>query len=386
MRVILIGAGIGGATAALALQSKGVDVAAYDGAAEESHTWVGSGMQIAPNGLSALDWVRPGIADEIVQSGVILEHMEFLNSDGDLLAEWPIGEWGRNAGGCTVTIRRGDLQQHISKGIPDGIVRYGHVFAEFEQDADEVRVRFENGHEDRGDVLIGADGLRSSVRRQLLDDGAPDSAGYTSYIGVVPSDESLVELHKMRQFIGKGRRFVMFHVDLKTVCWVGYIGADVKLESGDTAKEEVIKAYDGWPHVLGTLVYRTPEKEIRKSLSFARKPVRQWGQDRVTLLGDAAHPMVSFGQGANQAIEDAVVLSRCLTADGDSVAALRSYEEKRIDRTNRLVKIAGASVNVLQWDNPVASMVRNRIMFPVFTKTVLPKTQTELYSYRASDA
>ena len=386
MRAIIIGGGIGGATAALALQSTDVEVAVYDAAAEASHTWVGSGMQIAPNGLAALDWVRPGLADEIIGSGVVLDHMEFLSSRGELLAEWPIGEWGRAAGGCTVTIRRGDLQQYISRDVDEGTIRYGHKCAGFEQDDDGVRVRFENGHEDRADVLVGADGLRSRVREQLLDDGAPDAAGYTSYIGVVPADESLVELHRMKQYIGHGRRFVIFHVDLKTICWVGYVGADVPRESGDAPKEDVIKAYDGWPHVLGALVYMTPGAEIRKSESFARKPVRSWTHGRVTLLGDAAHPMVSFGQGANQAIEDAVVLSRCLAEDGDPLAALKSYEKKRIDRTSRLVKIAGTSVNVLQWDNPVASMVRNRVMFPLFTKTVLPKTQTELYSYRASDA
>jgi 2-polyprenyl-6-methoxyphenol hydroxylase-like FAD-dependent oxidoreductase len=386
MRAIIIGAGIGGATAALALRKAAVEVTVYDGAREASHTWVGSGMQIAPNGLAALDWVQPGLADEIIESGIVLEHMEFLSSGGDLLAEWPIGDWGRAAGGCTVAIRRGDLQQHISRGIPEGTIRYDHRCSGFEQDADGVTVRFENGHEDRGDVLVGADGLRSVIRQRLLDDGAPDSAGYTSYSGVVPADESLVKLHRMKQFIGHGRRFVIFHVDLKTVCWVGYIGAEVPLASGDSAKEHVIEAYDGWPHVLGALVYMTPEAEIRKSESFARKPVRQWTHGRVTLLGDAAHPMVSFGQGANQAIEDAVVVSRCLAEDGDALGALRNYEKKRIDRTSRLVKIAGASVSVLQWDNPFASMVRNRLLFPVFTKAVLPKTQTELYSYRASDA
>jgi 2-polyprenyl-6-methoxyphenol hydroxylase-like FAD-dependent oxidoreductase len=386
MRAIIIGAGIGGATATVALRKAGVDVAVYDGAAEASHTYVGSGMQIAPNGLAALDWVQPGLAQAIIDDGIVLEHMEFLSSRGDLLAEWPIGEWGRRAGGCTVTIRRGDLQRHISSGIPDGLVRYGHKCSGFEQDADGVTVRFENGNEDRGDILVGADGLRSVVRRQLLDDGAPEAAGYTSYIGVVRADESLVELHRMKQFIGHGRRFVIFHVDLKTVCWVGYIGADVPRETGETAKQDVINAFDGWRWVLGTLVYMTPEAEIRKSESFARKPVRSWTDGRVTLLGDAAHPMVSFGQGANQAIEDAVVLSRCLSGGADVFDALQTYEKKRIDRTSRLVKLAGASVNVLQWDNPVASMVRNRLMLPVFTKTVLPKSQTELYSYRASDA
>jgi 2-polyprenyl-6-methoxyphenol hydroxylase-like FAD-dependent oxidoreductase len=387
MRAIVIGAGIGGVTAALALQRNGVEAIVFERAAEASHTRVGSGMQLAPNGLKALESVRPELVDEITGSGVILEHMVFRTWRGDVLADWPIGDWGRrSAGSCTVGIRRGQLQELVANGLEEGTVRFGSACAGFEQDDREVRVRFEDGLEERADVLVGADGLQSVVRRELLGDGPPDPAGYASFLGFVPSDGVFSERGQMRQYIGHGLRFVVFHVDSETVCWVAYIGTRVAQKGGESAKSEVLRAFDGWPEPLRALIERAPEEGVRKSEGFARKPVERWGQGRVTLLGDAAHPMASFGQGANQAIEDAIVLVRCLDEERDVAAALRAYETKRIGRTASLTRTAKSAVHMLHWNNPLASLLRNRVILPVFSNTVLPKMQMKLYAYKASHA
>jgi 2-polyprenyl-6-methoxyphenol hydroxylase-like FAD-dependent oxidoreductase len=390
MRVIVIGAGIGGATAALGLQRNGVEVKVFDRAAEPTHTYVGSGMQLAPNGLNALNWVQPGLVDAVTRSGVILEHMEFRGWRGNLLADWPIGDWGRKAGRYTVGIRRGQLQQLVSSALDEGTIQFGRGCAGFEQDDREVRVRFEDGSEEHADVLVGADGVQSVVRRELLGDGGPEPAGYTSLVGFVPPDGDLLEHERLRQFIGHGLRLVVFHVDPETLCWVGYVGARVAArvapDGGASAKADAVRAFEGWPSALGALIERTPGDGVWKSEGLARGPVDRWGRGRVTLLGDAAHPMVSFGQGANQAIEDAVVLVRSLLDERDEVAALRTYETKRIPRTATLTRTAWRSVKMLHWNNPVAAMLRDRIIIPAVSKTVLPKLQTSTYTYRASHA
>jgi 2-polyprenyl-6-methoxyphenol hydroxylase-like FAD-dependent oxidoreductase len=385
VRVIVVGAGIGGVTTALALQRDEHEVVVLERAAEPSHLQAGSGMQITPNALNALEWAKPGLVEEVTDSGVVLEHMDFRTDRGHLLVEWPVGDWAREANvGCTVAIRRGDLHGIISRAVREGTLRFGSACTEFEQDDDEVRVRLADGSVETGDILVGADGVQSSVRRALLDDGQPDPAGYASIVGFAKWDGDFPGPGRMSQFMGKGLRIVAFHVDPTTVCWVGYIGDRAAVNRDASPKDEALGAFGGWPDPLRPLIEAAPGDGVRRLEGFARAPVERWGDGRATLLGDAAHPMVVFGQGANQAIEDAIVLSRSLSHDDDPTAALRGYEAKRIARTAPLTRLARRTVSMFHWRNPLLSVLRDRVIIPVYFKSVVPGKQRELYEYRAS--
>jgi 2-polyprenyl-6-methoxyphenol hydroxylase-like FAD-dependent oxidoreductase len=386
MRAIVVGAGIGGVAAALALQREGIETIVFERAAEPSHVQVGSAMQITPNALGALEWARPGLLDELIAAGVILEHMDFRTRRGDLIADWPVGEWGREAaGGCTIIVRRGDLHQAMLRRVESGTVHFGLACVGFEQGDHEVRAELDDGSVETGDVLIGADGVQSTIRAELLGDGAPDPAGYTTSVGFASWDGDPLDSGRMYQFIGNGMRIVTFQIDTKTVSWIGYIGTRVGLDGGAPPKLEALRAFEDWPSPLGALIEATPDDGVTKMESFARAPVKHWGRGRATMLGDAAHPMVTFGQGANQAIEDAIVLSRSLKEEPDAAAALRAYEAKRIDRVASLTTLARRTVWMLHWSNPVASLLRDRAILPIFSKSVIPAKQKELYAYRASE-
>jgi 2-polyprenyl-6-methoxyphenol hydroxylase-like FAD-dependent oxidoreductase len=264
---------------------------------------------------------------------------------------------------------------------------FGAACTAFEQDGDQVRVRLADGSVEAGDVLIGADGVQSSVREALLGDGSPEPAGYSSIVGFAEWDnDAILGPGRMSQFMGDGLRIVAFHVDPTTVCWVGYIGDRAARHRDASPKDEAQLAFQGWPEPIGALIEATPQEAARRLEGFARRPVERWGHGRVTLLGDAAHPMVVFGQGANQAIEDAVVLARSVARQGDPSAALRDYEAKRIARTAPLTRLARRTVSMFHWRNPLASFLRDRVIVPVYFKSVVPGKQRALYAYRASDA
>jgi 2-polyprenyl-6-methoxyphenol hydroxylase-like FAD-dependent oxidoreductase len=238
----------------------------------------------------------------------------------------------------------------------------GARLVDFADDAEGVTARFDDGREERADVLVGADGLRSVVRTKLLGAGEPDYAGYVQWQTLVDLEAGLFPPGVERITFGPGARTVMHHVAGGRLFWACVIYGPV--EAGGKApgrKQKLLDTFGGWPAPIPAAIEATPEEQIVGLPIYDRQPVQEWGRGRVTLLGDAAHPMTTnTSQGGNLAIEDGVVLARTLANGRPPEAALRAYEARRIARTTPLVKNSRWISNMNAWTNPLRVAFRDR--------------------------
>ena len=348
-RVLIAGGGIGGLALANALTHNGVPATAFERAGELAE--IGAAIGVQTNAVMALR--RMGRADDLLAVGVPIEDYEYVDWRGRRLATWSQGKIGRQLGEPTTVVHRADLQRVLLDGLPDGVLRLGAAVTGFRQDADGVVVTLDDGTEERGAVLVGCDGLRSTVRVALLGDEAPRYSGWVALRGIAEGfAHDSIPIGRARQTLGAGRSFGTWHIRGGRVYWVATLKAP--LGAGDPPegrKERVLDAFRGAHAPVADVVEQTKPDAILRNEVFDRAPVPTWSEGRVTLLGDAAHPTTPVtGQGGGQAIIDAAVLAESLAAadlrDRDTVAAVfAAYEERRRGVTSEITteawRIAG---------------------------------------------
>ncbi|MEV0776490.1 FAD-dependent monooxygenase [Streptomyces sp. NPDC050428] len=340
MKVAVAGAGIAGLALAAALSRAGIDCHVYEQA--ERLAEVGAGVQLAPNATRLLH--RIGLRARLRSFAVAPWAIEMRRwDDGSLLQRTPLGApCRRRFGAPYYTVHRADLHSALLSLIPAGQVHLGARCVGVTQDGDAARLRLSDGSTVTADLVVGADGIHSVVREQLAPD-QPRYSGQTIYRGLVPAERvpHLLGASLVRLWLGPGRHCVCYPVSSGRQMSFGatVAASDWREESwsarGDVA--ELAAAYAGWHPDVARLV-EAAETVSRWAL-HDRESIDRLSSGRVTVIGDAAHPMLPFqAQGANQAIEDAVVLAACL-ADAepdDQSAALRRYEEIRLPRTTRI--------------------------------------------------
>ncbi len=347
-------------TAAIALRGAGLEVTVCEQMAEPGSSLVGGGFHLWPNAARALREV--GLDERARAEGAPLERTEFQSWRGRRLAVWPIAGLARRAGGYDIGISRQDLMSLLYGSVDGATVTPRAKVVSFAEHGDGVTVKLADGREIEGDVLVGADGLRSTVRAEVLGAGEPDYAGYVQWQTLVPGASKLFPAGDERITFGPGARTVMHHVAGDRLFWacVRYCPAE---EGGQQPgrKQMLLDHFAGWPHPIEAAIDATPEEQIVGLPVFDRKPVTTWGRGPVTLLGDAAHAMTTnTSQGGNQAIEDGVLLARMLGREPSPVPALRAYESRRIQRTTPLVKNSRWISNLNAWRDPVRVTVRDR--------------------------
>ena len=359
-KAIVIGGGIGGLTAGVALRQAGIDTVVFERTPE--YRELGTGLHIAINAMRGLREL--GLADEVVgRAGTPVERMEFLNERGQTLSEWPAAELTRRFGVPAVGVTRPTLHAVLVDAIGDAL-RMGTECAGFTQDAEGVTVRLADGSEERGDFLVGADGIWSKTRITLLGDSEPRYAGYTTSRAIIEFDNEPAPPGIFRQYWGRGAVFSAYRVADARLYWVAATRVD-GARNGDAAlgKQTLIERYADFAAPVPAIVEATPDEAIVGVDAKDRPPAERWGEGRVTLLGDAAHPMSpTQGQGACQAIEDAVVLGKSMRQHADVVTALREYEQRRIPRTSKFVRQSRLIGSVGRWQNPLACALRDQLL------------------------
>ncbi|WP_251020738.1 FAD-dependent monooxygenase [Streptomyces sp. ISL-98] len=358
-KAIVIGAGIGGLTAAVALRKAGLDVEVYERATELRAA--GSGLSVMSNAVKALQSLYLGI--DLEKRGSVLESYHVRTTTGRLIREFPFPEITAKLGVPSVLITRSDLQQALldaASGIPITLGAQAKSY-ESEDTSDGVRVRFADGREAQGDVLIGADGFNSVVRRQLVGPEESMDSGYICWLAVLPFSHPQFAPGSVTHYWGSGQRFGMVDMGDDRLYWWGTKNMPTEeSHNWKGGKADVQRAYAGWADVVQEAIRATPEKDILAVPSRDRVFLEHWGSGPVTLLGDAAHPMLtSLGQGSCMAIEDAVVLGRHLAGAGNVVAGLRRYEDERRERTRALVAGSRAISSVEQSEDPIRRPLRD---------------------------
>jgi 2-polyprenyl-6-methoxyphenol hydroxylase-like FAD-dependent oxidoreductase len=358
--VLIVGGGIGGLATGLALRRRGIDVQVFEQA--ERLREVGAGLTVWSNAIKALQSL--GVADAILPRASVVERVEIRTSRGGVLGENDVGEMGRRLGAPSVIVHRGELLHALASALGDDVVTVGARFERIEQDASGVTAHFQDGTQRRGALLIGADGLYSTVREHLHGVAHPRYAGYTCWRGLATFETELLPQGLGFEAWGRGSRFAVHHCGIGQTFW--YATKNAPEGSGDGPrgrKQDVIDLFRDWHEPIPSVIAATAERAILKNDIVDRDPITRWGDGRVTLLGDAAHPTTpNFGQGACLAMEDAVVLADCLKNDGIAASALRTYEARRRERTRSIVRESRSLGAVSQWENSVACAVRDWII------------------------
>jgi 2-polyprenyl-6-methoxyphenol hydroxylase-like FAD-dependent oxidoreductase len=360
-RVLVIGGGIGGLTAAAALKAGGVPVEVFERQPELRELGTGVGIQrVAAQALSML-----GLRDQLRGiSGPGFEALRLLSwRDGRTLAAVP---WHREV----VAVHRGELLEMLARAIGDlSIVHCAMECVGFHQDATGVSALFADGHEERGAALVAADGLESTIRAKLIDDGRPRYSGATVWRALPEYSHKSLGLDYAQQVYGPASIFGMFPVDERLFWWGSQIRPEGAVDPPIGRKQDLLNTFAGWPAEVQQVIEATPEDRLYRQDLYDRKPVERWRDGRVTLLGDAAHPTTpTLGQGAGMAIEDGVVLGRelsalaSLSAPGSVQAALDSYERKRIPRTTQIVNRSAWLAKLSHVKNPVGLFMRERVL------------------------
>ena len=350
-RVAIVGGGIGGVAAAAFLQLAGLSAVVYEQATELRE--VGAGLVLAPNAARLLR--RLGVMDKLLGCAVPLDvGWEFRRwADGQVLS------WEDLAGSCeqlygerTYTVHRADLLSAIAAVLPAGTVQLGRRCAGVLVHDDSAELGFTDGTSAEAEVVIGADGVHSTVRGAVTDSSPPRYSGMCAFRAIVPADRAPEFSRRRAQTLWLGPDHHLVHYPISGGAAVNLVAiapaGDVTVESwsATATMEEFLAEFTGWDQRLQDLI-RQAGTPGRWAL-LDRDPLWRWSRGSVTLLGDAAHPMFPFfAQGAAQAIEDAVVLARCLAEDTKAPArALRRYESLRIGRTTRLQEFSRARAHV----------------------------------------
>ena len=344
LRVAVVGGGLGGVTAAVALAKRGLDVRLYEQA--PALTEVGAGVAIQPNGIRVLKAL--GLGDGIARFGARWVDPQFRRPDGTYAAAmWPPEIAG------TIEFygfHRADLLSLFVEQLPASVVHTGHKCVGFEQGEDEATLTFANGARAKADVVVAADGIHSTLQQFVVAPSAPVFSGSVAYRGLIPAASIAWPKGAMRNWLGVGKHFLVFPVRAgELLNYVGFVKTDEAMKeswSAAAGPAALAQAFAGWDPLVGAIIAQV--STMFCSGLYDREPLASWTRARLTLLGDAAHPMLPHsGQGANQAIEDGVALAAVLArADRASVPrALLVYEKLRRERTagvQHLSRINGA--------------------------------------------
>ncbi len=362
MKAVVIGGGIGGLSAAIALRRSGMEATVFERAGELRE--IGAGISLWANAMKALR--KLGVHDVVWAAGRPLQPGgELRSASGEVFYEVSAAAMEERFGDVTLALHRADLQEALLGALDADAVYLDAEFRGFEQDEKGVVARFAGGRFVRGDLLVGADGLRSTVRARLLGDGPPLYAGYTAWRGVAKLEDDLVQDGAGFEAWGRGERFGLVKLGQGRVYWFATKNApegedDAGQDPRQGRKEELLARFGGWHEPIPTVIEATQESDIHHDGVYYREPVERWGEGRATLLGDAAHPMTpDLGQGACQAIEDAVVLAGCFQEGRNVEAALRLYEARRLDRTAYVVRQSRRLGRLGQLENPLVCALRD---------------------------
>lgn len=352
LKAIVIGSGMGGLTAAIALKQAGYTVELYDRVRELRPA--GAGISLWSNGVKVLN--RLGLGQEIARIGGQMDRMTYYSKTGESLTDFSLSPLIDQVGQRPYPVARTDLQAMLLQALGADALQLNSKCIKVEQDADSVTAYFEDGRTTTGDVLVAADGTHSQIRTYVL--GHPMERRYVGYVnwnGLVPISPDLAPADSWVIYVGDHKRASLMPVGDRKF----YFFLDVPLPLGtdnspDHYREELAEYFAGWATPVQTLIQRLDPQATNRVAIHDVEPLSQLVKGRVALLGDSGHSTApDVGQGGCQAMEDALVLATFLQTTNMSVAdALQRYESARKDRVAEVITRARKRSDVTHGKDP----------------------------------
>jgi 6-hydroxynicotinate 3-monooxygenase len=346
-RIAVVGAGLGGAATASLLLQEGYDVRVYEQA--PSFARLGAGIHVGPNVMKILR--RIGVEDALDAQG---SRPDFWYSrhwqTGEILARIPLGDYAvKQYGASYLTVHRGDFHALLIAALPSGVIAYDKFLVGVEDRGDDVLMRFADGTTDTAHIVIGADGVNSRIREELLGAAPPKYAGYLAHRAVFPTpvlSAGALPFDACVKWWSDDRHMMVYFVTSKADEL--YYVTGVPVEHWDlndrwlpSSKDEMRQAFEGWHPTVQALIDATVE--VTKWSLLERDPLPLWSRGRLVMLGDACHPMKPhMAQGAAMALEDGAMLVRCFKEAGvvNHELAFALYEANRAERAGKVQRIS----------------------------------------------
>jgi 2-polyprenyl-6-methoxyphenol hydroxylase-like FAD-dependent oxidoreductase len=353
-RVLVIGAGIGGLSLVLALQRLGFDAVAFEQAPALGE--VGAGLGVWTSAVRALR--KLGVDESLFARAMPIRRVGGATPDGRVLSSLDVTALTAEYGADSYVMHRAALHRALVDAIEPWRIVCGARCVSVREDGDRVIARFDGGRDERGAIVVGADGMHSVVRAALWGESPPRYSGDTCFRGVAtlrPRDANL-----LCEIEGVAQRCSVAAIDADRVYWWCAYG----WPEGDTIepaarKRALLDRYRDFAGDILPAIEATPDEAILHNDLYDRDPIATWSRGRITLLGDAAHPTTpNLGQGACMAIEDAFVLARALAHESQPTRAFAEYERTRLGRTRDIVLRSRRFGDMFRWRNAAAITMR----------------------------
>ncbi|MCL8026802.1 FAD-dependent urate hydroxylase HpxO [Nocardioides bruguierae] len=356
MKILVVGAGIGGTSIALGLQRHGIEVEIVEQVRENKP--VGAAISLWSNGIKCLNYL--GVGEQVAALGGRMDHLSYADAlTGETLCDFPLAPVHEGTGQRSYPVARADLQAMLMEAVGVENIRFGAKVVDITQDDDGVTATFADGSTTTADLLIAADGARSRTRAHVLGHDVERSyTGYTNVNGLVPADPAITGTTHWTTWVGENRRCAVMPVaGDRFYFWFDHVtpaGADVPREK---VVDELRSVFGHWAPPVQKLIDAIEPGTANRVEIWDLDPIHTWVRGRVALLGDAAHSTApDIGQGGCSALEDSVVLSGLLAAHRDDpLAALTRYQAARTERAAELVLKARKRSAVTHGHDPEAT-------------------------------
>jgi 2-polyprenyl-6-methoxyphenol hydroxylase-like FAD-dependent oxidoreductase len=351
--IAIIGAGIGGIAAGVALRQAGFNVRVFEKAGQLREA--GAGMSLWPNGTGVLQ--KLGLLPAVAGQGQSGTHFLVRSQAGQVLMAIGTAE----AETPTVCVHRARLLRVLAEALPPECLALEHELAAMQFAGDKIDLRFANGERLVCDGVVGADGIHSRMRRRLARQNKQVYRGYAIFRGMADVPGNFTSGHNSESW-GVGGRFGILAIGDNKVCWYATVNSASLPQPADWPKARLQQMFSQWHSPIPELIAVTEPSAIMVNSACDRQPARTWSKGPATLMGDAAHALTpNLGQGACMALEDALVLANCLQRHDDVTTAFRRYEATRFSRVRNAIWRSRWLGEVGQWENRSLVHLRNAV-------------------------